>query len=84
MKVIDRILKHPLVESISDERDYLRTPPGCDQNGDGFWVYLKKGYIDDMNGIHCLHENSPSECLALLKCVVPCKPGCECDFDKPR
>ena len=82
MKVIDKILAHPLVESISDEREWERTPAWADENGDGFWVYLKEGYIDAMNEVHCIHENSPSECMALLREVERCKPGCECDWDK--
>ena len=83
-KIIERIRRHPLVTDIRDERDYKRKPPGRqdEPNGDGFWVYLKRGYINAMDGVHCIHEDSPSECYAKLKCVEPCQPGCECDFDK--
>ena len=77
MTVVERILAHPRVESISDEREWARTPPG-EENGDGFWVYFAPGFIDPSSGVHGFHENSPSECLALLRTIKPCRPGCEC------
>ena len=80
-KVIDKIRSHPLVESISDEREWERRPPWAEYNGDGFWVYLEPGYINPMSGTHCIHEETPSECFALLRGVAHCEPGCECDWD---
>jgi hypothetical protein len=82
MKIIEKIKAHRLVESISDEREWQRTPAWADENGDGFWVYLVPGYQWSGGGIHCIHENSPSECYSLLRDVEACKPGCECDWDK--
>jgi len=86
VKVIDKILAHTLVESVTDEREWLRIPAWAVnagvENGDGFWVYLIPGYINRMTDTHCIHEDSPSECLALLREVEHCKPGCECDWDK--
>lgn len=60
-KIIERILAHPKVASISDERGM----------GDGFWVYLKKGWQNDPE-THCIHENSPTRCFWYLPSVSEC------------
>lgn len=62
MTVIERIKAHPAVEGISDERGM----------GDGFWVYLKDGWVYDNPGEHALHEDSPSECLKMLRGLMAC------------
>ena len=85
-KIIEKIRNDPRVADISDEREYLRMPPGVEENGDGFWVYLKghciesAGWDDDLKErihredgcLHTIHENSPSECLKLLRWAKPC------------
>jgi len=79
-KIIEKILAHPNVESISDEREFERRPPGEDENGDGFWVYMEPGFRDGLEHLHSFHEHSPSECLKLLKRIEKCPADCEC-FD---
>lgn len=57
-----------LIESVSDERG----------SGDGYWVYLVKGWIDH-GGTHCVHEDTPEECAEMMSMVERCtEPGC-CD-----
>jgi len=48
---------HPLVRDISDERGM----------GDGVWIYLHDGWNDPSTDANAIHEDSVSECLALLK-----------------
>lgn len=62
-KTIQKILKDPRVEEISDER----------VNGDGFWVYLKTGFYGYEEGSHIIHEDSPTKCFALFGDIAPCK-----------
>lgn len=78
MNVIEKILAHPRVDSVSDEREFLRTPYWCDENGDGFWVYFERGFRDSLERLHCFHENSPSECFRMLSRIEKCPPDCEC------
>lgn len=56
-KTTDAIKAHPLVESISDERHL----------GDGYWVYLHEGYVARSSECGTIHEESPSECLRVLR-----------------
>lgn len=46
-----------VIEDVSDER----------QMGDGYWVYLKKGYYWDDPGLHIVHEDTITECVRCLK-----------------
>ena len=66
MTVIHRIMAHPAVSEISDERGA----------GDGFWAYLVTGLYLDNPGEHSIHEDSPSQVLRELKFVKPCPCGC--------
>jgi hypothetical protein len=53
-----RILAHPAVASVSDERAH----------GDGYWVILREGAEDASNpGCGTIHEASPSACLRELQ-----------------
>lgn len=56
-KVTDAILKHPKVQLVSDER----------RMGDGFWIYLKTGWICASTECGTIHEDSPSKCLKVLR-----------------
>lgn len=56
-KVTDAILAHPLVDSVSDER----------RLGDGYWIYLKTGWIAASMECGSIHEESPSACLKVLR-----------------
>lgn len=68
-KVEDEIKAHPHTEDISDERS----------SGDGYWVYLKKGYqMEPSSMTHSVHEDTPSKALAALKKIVPC----DCEYCK--
>lgn len=53
------------ISDVSDERD----------SGDGYWVYLASGWRDDEGETHCIHEDTPTKCAALMphiqKCVAP-------------
>lgn len=68
MTTIEKIKNHPAVVDISDERGL----------GDGFWVYLRSGWTYDNPGEHSLHEETPTQCLKLLKSLMPCGCSDEC------
>lgn len=82
--LIAKIKKHPRVHSISDERDYrgsqLKDPAVAEyiearggENGDGFWIYLKPGWVDNCGtGAHMVHEASPEKAWEYLKAVNKC------------
>jgi hypothetical protein len=40
--------------------------------GDGYWVYLRKGYWLPEIQLHCLSAKSLEECARKLETVVPC------------
>ena len=68
--ITQKILKNPKVHSISDERGA----------GDGFWIYLKLGWIDNVGtGAHMVHEDTPEEAYKYLQWVSKC----DCDECKP-
>jgi hypothetical protein len=48
------------IEDISDERDL----------GDGFWIYLKPPFFNPQKECRIIHEETISECLAILKSCV--------------
>ena len=50
------ILNDPRVDSVSDERGY----------GDGIWVYLKQGYINQRLECGTIHEHTIAECCQQL------------------
>jgi hypothetical protein len=65
----DRILAHPAVESISDEREPGDRTSNCE--GDGIWVYLKDGWANFENGdgydaLHCVHEWTWTKAYSVL------------------
>jgi hypothetical protein len=53
------------VDEISDERG----------NGDGYWIYLKPGWINPLLGAHLVHEYTVKDCMEHFKTV--CKCDCE-------
>lgn len=74
-KTITKIMNHPAVIEISDERS----------SGDGFWVYLRSGHCNDEQGLHCIHEDSPTECLRRLRWIEECRcEGCVTDAQARR
>jgi hypothetical protein len=64
MTTIERIRSDPRVRDISDERHGW--------NDNGFWVYLKNGFCWDDQGLHIIHEPSPSACRRLFREIRPC------------
>ena len=83
-KLIAKIKSDPRVDSISDERDYrgsqLKDPQVKESikrmgdNGDGFWIYLKPGWVDNIGtSSHQVHESSIEEAYKFLKFVDKCK-----------
>lgn len=69
MTLREKILKHPAVQDISDER-------GC---GDGIWVNLKDGweYRDqpEFEGYGSIHEDTWTACYKRLSDVVKVQEG---------
>jgi hypothetical protein len=57
---------HAIIEDVSDERD----------NEDGYWVYLKSGWINKLHEVHMVHEDTLAECADQLKNFVE---TCSCD-----
>jgi hypothetical protein len=47
------------------------------ENGDGVWLYLRKGFINSEAGIHCYHEQTKKECLEQFKIYTKV---CDCDW----
>ena len=91
-KLIAKILADPRVDEISDEREYrgsqLRDPEvkkyieDRGDNGDGFWIYLKPGWVDNTGtGAHMVHESSIEESFKFLKWVDKCDCN-ECKYNK--
>jgi hypothetical protein len=60
---------HRLVEQVEDDR----------HNDNGYWCYLKPGFVCELTDTHCVHEDTVSECLRVLRdMVVPCDcPECK-------
>ena len=73
MKLIDRVKRHHLVESISVEDG------GLVEGKVDYWVYLKPGWCHS-GGEHSVHELTLTECLENLKLEVH---PCDCDDCKP-
>ena len=48
MKLIERLERHPRVDSVSDERE----------SGNGFWIYAAKGFWNPRLGTHGWHEDT--------------------------
>lgn len=61
--------RHRLVEAVEDDR----------RNDNGWWCYLKPGWINTLTDTHCVHEDTVRECLdQLANHCEPCKCGdCE-------
>jgi len=49
-----------------------------DERGDdnGYWIYFKPGWINDMTETHCIHEDTVKECFKHLRFYVR---QCQCD-----
>ncbi len=56
---------------IEDIEDYRDQGPG----GDGYWIHLKKGYINAPYEVHHIHEDNITQCIPKFSGVVPC--NCE-------
>jgi len=83
-KLIEKIKRDHRVDSISDERDYRGSQLNDPQvkeyiertgdNGDGFWIYLKPGWVDNIGtGAHQVHESSIELAYKFLKYADKCK-----------
>lgn len=54
----------PRVDSVSDERD----------TGGGYWVYLRRPYVDRSREAICIHESTISECCHILNNDITANP----------
>ncbi len=53
-----------LIESVEDDR----------KNQNGWWVYLKNGYICTSSETHQIHEDTLSVCASILTSeIAPCQ-----------
>jgi hypothetical protein len=59
MRTPASIRRHPLVRDISDER----------ANGDGFWIYLKNGWVCSNSECNAVSEDTLEEAVACLRRV---------------
>lgn len=66
-KAIFDLKDDPRVDTIEDERD----------DNNGYWVYLKRGLINDADGIHMVHEMTVKDVMEKMKAsnIVPCQCG---------
>lgn len=55
--VLDKLRVDARVSSVDDERGL----------GDGVWVYLKDGYVNDSTECAMVHEETPTACLRVLR-----------------
>ena len=55
---------------IDEIEDYRFQGP----DGDGYWVHLKKGYINTHDEIHSVHEDNITRCAEVFKAgaIHPC------------
>ena len=61
-----------IISDVSDERE----------NGDGYWIYLKSGLINDLHDVHMVHEDTLKECAEILKSsIVSCRCS-DCESDR--
>jgi len=60
-----------VIDEISDERS-------LDQ---GYWIYLKPGWINTLHDLHQIHEDTLKECVAVLKNFVT---ECNCNDCKEK
>jgi len=56
VRTLAQIKADERVESVSDERD-------CDS---GYWVYLRRPYVDAGRESTCIHEDTVAECCYIL------------------
>lgn len=54
------------ITDVSDERG----------SGDGYWVYLKKGWINTLSETHCIHEDTITDCAKEMRFVEVCHGEC--------
>lgn len=65
-------------------KDVLADDPVDDETeyGDGYWFYLRPGFINNTDGIHFVHEYTIAACYGRLSTAI--KP-CDCkDCKKAR
>jgi hypothetical protein len=63
----------PLPKSLSRYRKLITAVSDERGSGDGYWVYLIAGWQNAMDlGCHIVHEETASECAAVLSDVIPC------------
>lgn len=55
-------------------KDILCSDPLDDEtdSGDGYWFYLKQGYISAGDETHFVHEKTIAKCYGKLSLVKPC------------
>ena len=61
-RTLQQFRDHPIVDGISDERNY----------NSGIWIYLKPGYINWMTETHCIHEDTVKTCSEYWSYVTKC------------
>ncbi len=70
------LLRDSRVSEVSDESYNYSEAEGA---GDGFWVYLKKGWEsgdDPAQSVHCVHEWKREDVLAAMRRIKPCSRPC--------
>jgi len=58
-----------IIDEVSDERR------GGEAN-DGYWVYLRNGWWSPEEETHCVHHDTPAECVVALRTVERCYRDC--------
>lgn len=64
MKLLQRILTDARVIAVSDERD----------TGEGFWIYLRSGFITSTTETGSIHEDTLAKAYAALRSTVSAVP----------
>ena len=64
-KTLQAIQADPRVDDIVDERD----------TGDGYWVYLKPGWYNPVDGLTMIHEWNVRDVLAKYRQIKPAPDG---------
>ena len=74
-KIMQKLIAHPFVEEVSDERRPGDVAAECD--GDGIWAYLHPGLWSPDMECHLVHEWTMENVFKKLKYVEAC-PCDEC------
>ncbi len=61
-----------IISHITDETKQGGSNECFPRQGDGYWIYLKPGYICESLECHFVHEWTVKDCLEAFKSVKPC------------